>query len=253
MRTVTPKGDEVVKLRAARGWSQERLLEEIDKASRHLATISQVVSKRTLSRIESGKSAYPRSLQSIAQALGVSARSLIQEDLSTSDVLAQLDLQPDIDHTYGSMWSRLDNTKVRRVWATYLNPEAFATGEPPEDLKAYYSKAEQLDAADYRRVFGIYPDRPEFQPTRRLSVQWIRDHMSRTRMLKGYQARYVELTFQAAEVLLDDRGANISFPCARAAEAGWATTDQAILDILKDYFQQVWDRAKPVEELWGEK
>jgi transcriptional regulator with XRE-family HTH domain len=248
-RTVVPKRGEVARLRLTRGWSQQQLLEEIDKVSRVITTISPVESKRTLSRIENGNAAYPRSIQAIAHVFGVPVRSLVEEDLSLPDSMSQLDLQPDIDNTYASMWGRLETTKPKRVWATYLNPEAFATGEPPPDLKTYYEKAERLDVGDYRRVFGIYPDRPEYRTKRSLSLQWIRGHVNRTRKLKGYQIRYVELTFQAAEVLLDDFGVNFSFPCARAAEAGWATMDDRIVSIMKDYFQQVWDRASPIEEL----
>lgn len=250
-RTVIPKSDEVLRLRLARGWSQEQLLEEINRVSRTITTISPIESKRTLSRIENGKPAYPRSMQAIAQVFGVPVRSLVEEDLNSPESLLQLELQPDIDNTYASMWGRIENTKPKRVWATYLNPEAFVTGEPPADLKVYYEKAERLDVADYRRVFGIYPEHPLYRTKRKLSTEWIRHHLDRTRNLKGYQVRYVELTFQAAEVLLDDFGVNFSFPCARAAEAGWSTMDQSILSIMKDYFQQVWDRARLIEELWN--
>jgi len=251
-RTLTPKGSEVHRLRIARGWSQEQLLAEINKVSRTITTISPIESKKTISRIENGKEAYPRSIQAIAQVFGVPVRSLVEEDLNSSDSLLQLELQPNIDNTYASMWSRIDTTRPKRVWATYLNPEAFATGELPADLKVYYEKAEQLDVADYRRVFGIYPECQQYRTKRGLSVQWIHGHLARTRNLKGYQVRYVELTFQAAEVLLDDFGVNFSFPWARAVEAGWATVDESILSIMKDYFQQVWDRASPIEDLWSD-
>ena len=158
-----------------------------------------------------------------------------------------------IDSTYGTMWARIRSIKPRpkRIWATYLNPEAFATGKPPEYLREYYQKAEQLNADDYRRVFGIYPDIPKNRNKRRKSIAWIKGHFERTKKLRGYQVRFVELDFQAAEVLIDDVGVNFSFPCARASEAGWTTTDKNVMETMKDYFQQVWDRATPVEELLG--
>ena len=66
-RTVVAKEGVVARLRMQRGWSQDRLLEEIDKVSRVITTISPLESKRTLSRIENGKPAYLRSMQAIAQ------------------------------------------------------------------------------------------------------------------------------------------------------------------------------------------
>lgn len=79
----------------------------------------------------------------------------------------------------------------------------------------------------------------------------LRDTLNEQKKLRGYQVRFVELDFQAAEVLIDDVGVNFSFPCARASEAGWTTTDKNVMETMKDYFQQVWDRATPVEELLG--
>lgn len=154
------------------------------------------------------------------------------------------------------MWARIESIKPRphRVWATYLNPEALATGEPLQDLKEYYKEAELLNAVDYRRVLGIYPDNrdvPEHREKRQKAIESIRGHLERTKMLKGYKVRIVELDFQAAEVLIDDVGVSFSFPYARSSEAGWASTDKDVCEIMKDYFQQVWNRATPVEKLLG--
>src|SRR5262249_13204745 len=115
-------------------------------------------------------------------------------------------------------------------------------------LKAYYKKAEKLIATDYRRVFGVYPDLPAYREKRCQSLEWLRGHLDRTKKLTGYQVRIVELEVQAAEVLIDDVGLNFSFPSARATEAGGATTDPRIREIMKDYFQQVWQRALPAED-----
>jgi hypothetical protein len=101
--------------------------------SSDLAAAQTIEEVAILSRIENGKLAYPRSMQAIAQVLGVPVRSLVEEHLSLPDSMSELDFQPDIDNTYASMWGRLDTTKPKRVWATYLDPEAFATGEPPPD------------------------------------------------------------------------------------------------------------------------
>jgi hypothetical protein len=158
--------------------------------------------------------------------------------------------QNSIDNTYASMWQRLESIKPqpRRLWATYLNPEAFTSGEPPAALKRFYEKAESATAYDYRRVFGVYPNHKVYHERRKNSLSWIRGHLERTKGNENYQVRLVELEFQAAEVWIDDLGANFSFPSARANEAGWATTDRNVLELLKDYFQQVWDDAKQFSE-----
>lgn len=176
----------------------------------------------------------------------------LQDEVTKLASVKQLIFHEDIDNTYGSMWTRLVSAKPKRVWATYLNPEAFSTGSPPESLAAYYAQAEKLEVPDYRRVFGIYPNRPEVQEKREKSIEWLRGHRERTRRLKGYQARYVELDFQAAELLVDDRGLNFSFPSERATEAGWATTDREIQDAMKDYFHQVWARSRSIDDLFTE-
>lgn len=157
--------------------------------------------------------------------------------------------QPSIVNTHGSMWTRAESVKSRRIWATYLNPDAFKDGEVAQAIKEFYVKAESFEADDYRRVFAIYPDKHSYSDVRQKSIRWIGEHLKRSAHLKNYRARFVEMEFQAAEMWIDDAGINFSFPSARTSEAGWATTEPRALETAKEYFLQLWERARPVEEL----
>lgn len=161
----------------------------------------------------------------------------------------QLLFQSDITSTHGSMWLRAQSHKTQRIWTSYLNPDAFSDGSVADSLKEYYKKAERVEVSDYRRVFAIYPDKPPYQGARRKGIDWIVAHLGRTKRLKSYQARYVELEFQAAEMWIDDGGINFSFPSSRIIEGGWSTSDPRAIELAKDYYQQLWHRARPAEEL----
>jgi transcriptional regulator with XRE-family HTH domain len=234
--TLTPRPDELIRLRRDNGWSQ-------GGAARLLG-----ISLRTYQRLEKGRRAYPATIRAISDLYKVPMQALVREKIAPNAV-AQLEWQSSIDKNYNCIWTRIEKTKPRRVWTTYLNPGAFRLGLPPKRLRAYYQSAEQWDIHDYRRVFGIYPALREFRDTRDASLRWISDHLGRTSHLQGYRVRYVELTFLAAEMLLDDTGVNFAFPSDDVVEVGWSTTDKKIMNYMKEYFQKVWDSAFPIEKL----
>lgn len=192
----------------------------------------------------------------LVPAIGAFVFLLVRRSIRLSDDLAKftsaashLLFQPSIVKTHGSMWQRAEEAKTTKVWATYLNPESFKDGQPATSVKEFYDRAEKFEVPDYRRVFAIYPAKPQYETTRRRSIEWIRGHMERTKALKGYEVRYVEMEFQAAEMWIDDAGINFSFPSSRATESGWATSESRAIEMAKDYFGQLWSRARPVDDL----
>lgn len=195
----------------------------------------------------------------LVPAIGAFIFLLVRRSIRQSDDLAKftsaashLLFQPSIVKTHGSMWERAEEARTGKVWATYLNPEAFKDGQPATNVKEFYARAEKFEIADYRRVFAVYPAKPQYEAVRRRSIEWLRGHVERTRPLKGYEVRYVEIEFQAAEMWIDDAGINFSFPSSRATEAGWATSEPRAIEMAKDYFVQLWMRAHPVDELLRE-
>jgi transcriptional regulator with XRE-family HTH domain len=71
-RTSKADGSVIVKLRRARGWSQEELLRQIQELSRRDKTVAKIGSLKTISSAEKGKEAYFATLNAIAGALDVS-------------------------------------------------------------------------------------------------------------------------------------------------------------------------------------
>lgn len=175
----------------------------------------------------------------------------VSEDLATlKKKHSPLEFQKDIEKTHGSMWERARANGTKRVLATYLNPDAFLGGDVDKSLKPFYEQAEKFECAEYKRIFGIYPNTPAFRAKRAESVAWLRGHRERTRKLISYEPRFVELEFQAAEMWIDDSGINFSFPSARVRESGWATSDEEAVRMAEGYFYQLWSRAKPIDDLF---
>lgn len=66
-------------------------------------------------------------------------------------------------------------------------------GDVDSALKKFYDQAESYDGKDYRRVFGIYPSKKGHYPERREAIGWLRSHVKRTKGLRHYEPRYVEI------------------------------------------------------------
>jgi hypothetical protein len=180
---------------------------------------------------------------------------LIRCTLKTSDDVAEFlrsnlkfNALLDMRECHREAMKRMKSKDVTYIYVTYLNPDGF-TNDQPTFLKNYYKEAEGIKVKEYKRIFAIYPDTEAYRTRRQKAVEWLRGHANRTAHLHGYHARYIELTIQAADVLIDDNAVSFSFPVTSEHEMAWIIYEDKTKDHIKHYFFQIWEKSKDINEL----
>jgi len=84
-RTICLDGAKMLRLRLAKGWSQEQLLERTDQLSRADRTLAAIGSKRTISRAENGEPIYIATGHALAKALGTSLAALAGHNIGPEE------------------------------------------------------------------------------------------------------------------------------------------------------------------------
>lgn len=168
--------------------------------------------------------------------------------LKKLDKLVDVYSEEDIKQTHQSSLFLAKNSKTS-FYATYLHPEAFADEEVIKDIQAYWKEVESLELPDYKRIFGIYPDKPEYLEYRNKTFKWLEEHKKRTEKLKGYQFRYIEVGAHVVDIAISDSVAHYAFPFTKYQEHGFTMKKSEDISIIRRYFLELWDKAKRLEDI----
>lgn len=162
--------------------------------------------------------------------------------LKKLDKLVDVYSEEDIKQTHQSSLLMAKNSKIS-FYATYLHPEAFTDEQVIKDIRTYWKQVESIKLSDYKRIFGVYPDKPEYQESRRKSFQWLKEHKKRTENLTGYEFRYIEVEAHLIDVAVGETVANYAFPFTKYQERGFTMKKSDEIAVIRRYFLELWDQS----------